>query len=38
MEQELNIKGNDYSLIGTFYNIGYLIFEIPSMMIISRPT
>lgn len=26
-----------YSLFGTFYNIGYLIFEIPSMMIISRP-
>lgn len=37
MEKELNIKGNDYSLFGTFYNIGYLIFEIPSMMIISRP-
>lgn len=26
-----------YSLFGTFYNIGYLVFEIPSMMIISRP-
>lgn len=26
-----------YSLFGTFYNLGYLIFEIPSMMIISRP-
>lgn len=26
-----------YSLFGTFYNIGYLIFEIPSMLIISRP-
>lgn len=26
-----------YSLFGTFYNIGYMIFEIPSMMIISRP-
>ncbi|KAG7294679.1 hypothetical protein NEMBOFW57_004757 [Staphylotrichum longicolle] len=37
MEKELNIRGNEYSLFGTFYNIGYLIFEIPSMMIISRP-
>lgn len=37
MEEELNIKGNEYSLFGTFYNIGYLIFEIPSMMLISRP-
>jgi hypothetical protein len=26
-----------YSLFGTFYNVGYLVFEIPSMMIISRP-
>lgn len=26
-----------YSLFGTFYNIGYLVFEIPSMLIISRP-
>ncbi|KAJ4303465.1 hypothetical protein N0V90_002360 [Kalmusia sp. IMI 367209] len=37
MREELAIKGNQYSLFGTFYNIGYLIFEIPSMMIISRP-
>ncbi|KAF1979605.1 MFS general substrate transporter [Bimuria novae-zelandiae CBS 107.79] len=37
MREELHIKGNQYSLFGTFYNIGYLIFEIPSMMIISRP-
>ena len=26
-----------YSLFGTFYNIGYLLFEIPSMMLVSRP-
>lgn len=26
-----------YSLFGTFYNVGYLLFEIPSMMLISRP-
>lgn len=37
LKEELNIKGNEYSLFGTFYNIGYLVFEIPSMMIVSRP-
>ncbi|KXH50347.1 vitamin H transporter [Colletotrichum simmondsii] len=40
MEEDLKLTGNHfarYSLFGTFYNIGYLIFEIPSMMIISRP-
>ncbi|KAM0702302.1 hypothetical protein Q7P35_011212 [Cladosporium inversicolor] len=37
MREELEIKGNEYSLFGTFYNVGYLVFEIPSMMIISRP-
>lgn len=37
MEEELNLTGNQYSLFGTFYNIGYLIFEIPSTLIISRP-
>ncbi|KAF5487717.1 Pantothenate transporter liz1 [Colletotrichum siamense] len=37
MKEELGLKGNQYSLFGTFYNIGYLVFEIPSMMIISRP-
>ncbi|KAK1633800.1 major facilitator superfamily domain-containing protein [Colletotrichum phormii] len=37
MEEDLKLTGNQYSLFGTFYNIGYLIFEIPSMMIISRP-
>ncbi|KAI0860068.1 major facilitator superfamily domain-containing protein [Xylaria cubensis] len=37
MKEELNLKGNEYSLFGTFYNIGYLVFEIPSMMILSRP-
>ncbi|KAL4891175.1 MFS general substrate transporter [Aspergillus ambiguus] len=37
MKEDLNLNGNQYSLFGTFYNIGYLLFEIPSMMIISRP-
>ncbi len=26
-----------YSLFGTFYNIGYLLCQIPSLMILSRP-
>ncbi|KFY49844.1 hypothetical protein V496_09772 [Pseudogymnoascus sp. VKM F-4515 (FW-2607)] len=37
MKEDLNIKGIEYNLFSTFYNIGYLILEIPSMMIISRP-
>jgi MFS family permease len=37
MKEELNLNGNQYSLFGTFYNVGYLLFEIPSMMLISRP-
>ncbi|KAM0275865.1 hypothetical protein ACHAQH_007337 [Verticillium albo-atrum] len=37
MKEDLNLKGNQYSLFGTFYNIGYLLFEIPSTLLISRP-
>lgn len=37
LKEELGIKGNEYSLFGTFYNVGYLVVEIPSMMLISRP-
>ncbi|CAH0027048.1 unnamed protein product [Clonostachys rhizophaga] len=37
MKEDLNIKGVEYNLFSTFYNIGYMILEIPSMMIISRP-
>ncbi|KAH8588605.1 vitamin H transporter [Bisporella sp. PMI_857] len=37
MKEELKLNKNEYSLFGTFYNIGYLLFEIPSMMIVSRP-
>ncbi|KAL4794270.1 major facilitator superfamily domain-containing protein [Aspergillus venezuelensis] len=37
MKEDLELYGNEYSLFGTFYNIGYMIFEIPSMMIMSRP-
>ncbi|KAK2753412.1 hypothetical protein FQN55_003541 [Onygenales sp. PD_40] len=38
MKEDLQLNGNQYSLFGTFYNIGYLLFEIPSMMVISRPS
>ncbi|OBT52151.1 hypothetical protein VE04_06210 [Pseudogymnoascus sp. 24MN13] len=37
MKEELKLNGNQYSLFGTFYNVGYLLFEIPSMMLLSRP-
>ncbi|KAM0331310.1 hypothetical protein ACHAQA_002980 [Verticillium albo-atrum] len=37
MKEDLGLKGNQYSLFGTFYNIGYLLFEIPSTLLISRP-
>ncbi|RYP66643.1 hypothetical protein DL769_005975 [Monosporascus sp. CRB-8-3] len=37
MKEDLQLNGNQYSLFGTFYNIGYMLFEIPSMMIVSRP-
>ncbi|KAM0418798.1 hypothetical protein ACHAPT_012308 [Fusarium lateritium] len=37
MKKDLGLYGNQYSLFSAFYNIGYLVFEIPSMMIISRP-
>ncbi|RSM02600.1 hypothetical protein CEP52_007838 [Fusarium oligoseptatum] len=37
MKEDLDIKGIQYNLFSTFYNIGYLVLEIPSMMIISRP-
>ncbi|KAH7259818.1 hypothetical protein NW759_002729 [Fusarium solani] len=37
MKEDLNIQGIQYNLFSTFYNIGYLVLEIPSMMIISRP-
>ncbi|KAH9211946.1 hypothetical protein DL95DRAFT_510409, partial [Leptodontidium sp. 2 PMI_412] len=35
-KEDLNLNGK-YSLFGTFYNIGYLIFEVPSMLILCRP-
>jgi MFS family permease len=38
MREELNLWGNEYSLFGTFYNLGYLVFQIPSLLILSRPS
>ncbi|KAE9372530.1 pantothenate transporter liz1 [Stipitochalara longipes BDJ] len=37
MKEALHLNGNQYSLFGTFYNIGYLAFQIPSLLILSRP-
>jgi sugar phosphate permease len=37
MKEDLDIKGVEFNLFSTFYNIGYLVLEIPSMMIVSRP-
>ncbi|KAK0118396.1 hypothetical protein ONS95_012685 [Cadophora gregata] len=37
MKEDLKLNGNQYSLFGTFYNVGYLICQVPSMMILSRP-
>lgn len=37
MKEELHLNGNQYSLFGTFYNLGYLVFQIPSLLILSRP-
>ncbi|KAH6721018.1 major facilitator superfamily domain-containing protein [Leptodontidium sp. 2 PMI_412] len=37
MKEDLGIKGIQYNLFSTFYNVGYLIMEIPVMLVISRP-
>ncbi|KAF2184029.1 MFS general substrate transporter [Zopfia rhizophila CBS 207.26] len=37
MKEELSLNGNQYSLFGTFYNLGYLVFQIPSLLLLSRP-
>ncbi|KAF2792617.1 MFS general substrate transporter [Melanomma pulvis-pyrius CBS 109.77] len=37
MKEELNLNGNQYSLFGTFYNLGYLVFQVPSLLLLSRP-
>lgn len=37
MKEELNLRGIEYNLFSTFYNIGYLVLEIPVMLLISRP-
>ncbi|EDU40854.1 ProP, Permease major facilitator superfamily [Pyrenophora tritici-repentis] len=37
MKEELNLRGNEYSLFDTFYNVGYLVFQVPSLLILSRP-
>jgi len=37
MKEELNLNGNQYSLFQAFYNVGYIVFQIPSMLLLSRP-
>ncbi|KAF4627685.1 hypothetical protein G7Y89_g10465 [Cudoniella acicularis] len=37
MKEDLGLTQNQYSLFGTFYDIGYLICQIPSMLLLSRP-
>ncbi|KAF4554500.1 Pantothenate transporter-like protein 1 [Elsinoe fawcettii] len=37
MKEELNLNGNQYSLFGTFYNVGYLVCQVPSLLLLSRP-
>jgi len=37
MKEELNLNGNQYSLFQTFYNVGYIVFQVPSMLLLSRP-
>ncbi|RMZ74669.1 vitamin h transporter [Pyrenophora seminiperda CCB06] len=37
MKEELNLHGNEYSLFDTFYNVGYLVFQVPSLLLLSRP-
>lgn len=37
MKEELELNGNEYSLFPAFYNVGYIICQIPSLLILSRP-
>ncbi|KAH3919135.1 hypothetical protein HBI56_100340 [Parastagonospora nodorum] len=37
MKEELHLYGNEYSLFDTFYNVGYLVFQVPSLLLLSRP-
>lgn len=36
MKEELNITGNQYNYFTTFFNIGYLIFQIPLVLLVQR--
>ncbi|KAF6819067.1 vitamin H transporter, partial [Colletotrichum musicola] len=37
MKEELKLYGNEYSMFQTFYNIGYIICQVPAMLLLSRP-
>ncbi|KAJ2904062.1 Pantothenate transporter liz1-like protein 8 [Zalerion maritima] len=37
MKEELDLYGNEYNLFQTFYNIGYIICQVPALLLLSRP-
>ncbi|EGY20575.1 hypothetical protein VD0002_g7407 [Verticillium dahliae] len=37
MKEELGLYGNEYSMFPMFYNLGYVICQIPAMLFFSRP-
>ncbi|KAG9258467.1 vitamin H transporter [Emericellopsis atlantica] len=37
MREELGLYGNEYSKFPMFYNIGYVICQVPAMLVFSRP-
>lgn len=36
MKEELKIKGNEYNYFTTFFNIGYMIFQIPLVLLVQK--
>lgn len=36
MKQELNITGNEYNYFTTFFNIGFMLFQIPLVLLVQR--
>ncbi|KAN0091676.1 MFS general substrate transporter [Hyaloscypha variabilis] len=38
MKEDLKLNQNQYSVFGTFYDVGFLLFQIPSILILSRPS
>ncbi|KAE9376298.1 MFS general substrate transporter [Stipitochalara longipes BDJ] len=38
MKEDLHLYGNQYSLFHTFYDLGYLLCQIPCILLVSRPS